>query len=116
MWEAVPIDPDHPEIDHGPPPVDPGDMRFDDPGSIGEILSRLDEPGGFAPEVDRDGDLRSDTAQLDWADGIALATDVDGDGRPDTVTTIDRHGAWQVYQRSDQPGLPWRAGRSGQLE
>lgn len=117
MWEAVPLDTYPPDIDPGPLMPDPIDAGH---GSISDILSRLDEPGGFVPDLDRDGDRVPDTSCLDWRDGIALATDVDRDGRVDTVTTIDRTGEWQIYQRSDQVEAPpeqtWEIGRSGRIE
>ncbi|WP_066908482.1 DUF6802 family protein [Millisia brevis] len=112
MWEAVPLDPDHPPLDPGllADPLDAG------PGSISDVLSRLDEPGGFAPDLDRDGDRIADTAGIDWGDGIAIATDIDGDGRADSVTTIDGTGQWQVHHRSEETGHRWEVGRSGRLE
>lgn len=112
MWEAVPLEPDHPALD----PELSGAHLDGDPGSISDMLSRLDEPGGFVPDLDRDGDRIADTAGIEWRDGIAIATDIDGDGRVDSVTTIDGSGEWQVHHRSEQTGRHWEVGRSGRIE
>lgn len=110
MWDAVPLDHDDPGLDLGSFAPDPLGSAL---GPISAVLAHLDEPGGFLPDLDRDGDDRPDTACIDWRDGIALATDVDRDGRVDTVTTFDRTGGWRVYQRSEQD---WEVGPSGRIE